>query len=284
KDKFKNIVEVRANNPQMLIDLENATIETLPDFIAKYETELAARNADLKKQKLQRDIFYTFLFHLGNIADQASLDNFKAKFPEYSKSIFAKADNKDFFVTGFNNVKSFSDFQRFYNRLLDDYQVIAQDYLIAVSAVKAETNLLKQVFDINAAISTVKKEYDLNELQKNIRTFKREASSFNLTLVLSYSLFFVTVALMLFFLLQNIFVNIKSNIGLIAGIGGLILLVIIGYLTASSDLSPVAVKMQATPNTMKWIGAGLFTAYLMLFGTIALIVATMIINSIKKTR
>ncbi|MCL2435466.1 MAG: hypothetical protein FWD09_04920, partial [Lentimicrobiaceae bacterium] len=41
KDKFKNIVEVRANNPQMLIDLENATIETLPDFIAKYETELA---------------------------------------------------------------------------------------------------------------------------------------------------------------------------------------------------------------------------------------------------
>jgi NADH:ubiquinone oxidoreductase subunit 6 (subunit J) len=140
------------------------------------------------------------------------------------------------------------------------------------------------VSDINAAISTVKKQYDLTELQKNIRTFKSEARNFNITLILSYLLFFVTCAVMLFFLLWNIFVNIKSNMGILMGIGVLILLVIIGYITASSELSPVMIKEGADPATVRWVGAGLFVGYSMFFGTIAVIVGTMIINAVKKNK
>ena len=284
KDKFKNIVEVKANNPQMLTDLENATVETLPAFIAKYEDDLVARNADLKKEKIQRDIFYTFIFHLGTTTNQEMLDNFKADFPKYSKSMFALANDKDYFINGFNKVNSFSEFQRYYDRLNADYQDVNQNYLQKVSALKAETSLLKQVGDINSAISTVKKEYDLKELQKSVKTFKSESGSFNFTLILSYILFFVTCAVMVIFLLWNTFANLKSNMGLLIGVGLLILLVIIGYITASSELSPVAIKQQAEPNTVRWVGAGLFTAYSMLFGTIAVIIVTIIINSIKKAK
>jgi len=281
KDKFKNIVEIRANNPQMLTDLANATIETLPDFVTKYQEDLTARNAELKALQKQRDIFYTFLFHLGNITNQEIFDKFKADFPNYSRSMFALADDRDFFINGFNKVNSFSEFQRYFERLSADYEVVRQNFLVKASAIKAETTLLKQVSDINSAISTVKKQYDLTELQRNIRTFKSEARNFNLTLVLSYFLFFVTCAVMLFFLLWNIFANIKSNMGILMGIGVLILLVIIGYVTSSSELSPVMIKEGADPTTVRWVGAGMFVGYSVFFGTIAVIVGTMIINAIK---
>jgi hypothetical protein len=282
KDKFKNIVEIRTSNPQMLIDLENATIETLPDFISKHQENLTARNAELKEEKLQRDIFYTFIFHLGNIINQETFDNFKAKFPEYSRSMFALANDPQYFINGFNAVNSFADFHHYFERLNANYQVVNQNYLRRLNAVKAETNLLKQVSDINAVISTVKKEYDLKELQKSIRTFKGEARNFNLTLILSYFLFFTTCAVMLVFLLWNTFANLKSNIGLLIGIGVLILLIIIGYATASSELSPVMIKEGADATTARWVGAGLFVGYSMLFGTIAIIVGTMIFNAIKR--
>jgi len=284
KDKFRNIVEVRANNPQMLTDLANVTLETLPDFITKYETGLIARNADLKKEKKQRDIFYTFSYHLGTLFDEETFNNFKAKFPEYSKSMFAIANKKDYFVNGFSKINSYSEFQNYYDNLLVDYDVIAQQYLKRVSAVKAETTLLKQVSDINSAISIVKKQYDLSELQKNIKTFKSESIQFNLALNLSYILFFATCVLMLVFLLWHTLKNLKSNMGLLVGVGGLILLVIIGYLIASPELSPVAIKQGATSNTVKWIETGLYAAYIMLFGTIAIIVGIMIINALKKAK
>jgi len=282
KDKFKNIVEIRTSNPQMLINLENATIETLPDFISKHQEDLTVRNVELKKEKVQRDIFYTFIFHLGNIINQETFDKFKANFPGYSKTMFALADDPNYFINGFNNVSSFSDFQHYFERLNADYEVVSQNYLRRLNAVKAETNLLKQVSDINAAISTVKREHDLKELQRDIRTFRAEARNFNLTLILSYLLFFTTCAVMLIFLLWNTFANLKSNIGLLIGIGALILLIIIGYATASSELSPVMIKEGADAGTVRWVGAGLFVGYSMLFGTIAIIVGTMIFNAIKK--
>jgi hypothetical protein len=284
KDKYKVIVEIKSSNPQMLIDLESATIETLPEFISKYQDDLAARNANLKAEKKQRDIFYTFIYHLGNINNQQSFDAFKAGFLKYSNNLFAASDKKDYLISSFNSVTSFADFQRFFDNLKTDYNVVNQDYLVRVSAVKAETSLLKQVSDINAAISVVKKQYDLADLQKSTNTFKSESGSFNFTLILSYLLFFITCATMLVFLLWHTFANLKSNMGLLIGVGALILLVVVGYFTASDELSAVAIKQQAEPNTVKWIGAGLFVAYAMFFGTIAVIVITMIINSLKKAK
>jgi hypothetical protein len=284
KDKYKNIVEVKASNPQMLNDLVTATPDNLPAFISKYEADLATRNAELKSDKKQRDIFYTFIYHLSNVTNPEALDHFKAGFADYSKSLFTQALKKDYFISGFNNVKSFADFQRFLDNLTNDYQAINQNYLIKVSSIKAETSLLKQVQDINAAISTVKKQFDLTELQKNVTTFRSEAGYFNFTLILSYLFFFGTCAIMLIFLLWHTFANLKSNMGLLVGIGLLVLLVIVGYATASSELSPVMIKEKAEPDTVRWVGAGLFVGYSLFFGTIAVIIVTMIINSLKKAK
>jgi hypothetical protein len=284
KDKFLNTIEIKANNPQMLTDLADATVETLPNFITKYEENLSTRNADLKKQKNQRDIFYTYIFHLQEIADQESLDNFINNFPEYSKSMFTGADNKDYYINGFNKIKTYPDFQTYYIKLKADYNNVNQDYLIQATAVKAEMNLLKQVNDINAAISVTKKQYDLTELQKSVKSYKTEYREFNITMNLFYLLFFVTFAAMIIFLLWNVFINIKSNIGLLAGIGVMVLLVIIGYIVSSPELTSSAIKMQLDTNNVKWIGAGLFTFYCAFFGTIAAIVISIILNAIKKAK
>ena len=284
KDKFDNTIEIRANNPQMLNDLENATVETLPNFITKYEDDLTTRNADLKKQKIQRDIFYTFLYHLGEVVDQESLDVFKAKFPEYSKSMFASANNKDYYINGFNKVKNYSNFESYLKSLQNDYAQVNQDYLVVATAVKAETTLLKQVSDINAAVSVTKKQFDLNELQKSISSFKSGATQFNITLNISYFLFIVTFGVMLVFLLWNVFVNIKSNFTLLLGVIALVVLLFIGYFIASPELTPVAIKEKIEPSTMKWIGAGLFAFYCAFFGAIATILITLVHGSIKNSK
>jgi NADH:ubiquinone oxidoreductase subunit 3 (subunit A) len=284
KDKFTNTTEIKANNPQMLTDLVNATVETLPDFIAKYEEDVAIRNADLKKEKLQCNIFYTFIYHLEEVVNQETFENFKSKFPEYSLSMFVSANDKDYFIKGFDKVKNYSDFQSYYANLKEDYYVARQNYLVKTSAVKAELAILKQVGDINAAVSVSKKQYDLSELQKSTKSFKSEAAQFNLTMNLFYLLFFVTFAAMIIFLLWNVVVNIKSNFGLLAGVGLLVVLLILGYIFSTSELAPSAIKMQLDSGNVKWIGAGLFTFYCAFFGTIAVIVISLILNAIKKVK
>jgi len=84
--------------------------------------------------------------------------------------------------------------------------------------------------------------------------------------------------------LWGIFVNIKGNIGMLIGVGLLVLLVIIGYLTSSSELSTSAIKMQLDANNVKWIGSGLFTFYCIFFGAIAAILTTVVFNAIKKAK
>jgi hypothetical protein len=284
KDKFFNTTEIQANNPQMLTDLANATAETLPDFVAKYEEDIAKQNAELKNEKLQCNIFYTFIYHMEEIVNQETFDNFKSGFSEYAISMFASANNKDVLVAGFNKVKDYNDFLSYFTMLKADYNIVRQDYLQKASVVKAETNLLKQVSDINAAVSFTKKDYDLTELQKNTKTYKSEAVQFNITMNLFYLLFFVTFAAMIIFLLWGVVSNIKSNIGLLAGVGLLVLLLILGYLFASPELTPAGIKKQMDSGNMKWIGAGLFTFYCAFFGTIAVIVITLILNAIKKVK
>ncbi|MDR2973021.1 MAG: hypothetical protein LBU83_14045 [Bacteroidales bacterium] len=282
QDQFFNTVSVKTNNPQMLTDLQNATAETLPAFVSNYQEIISTSNAELKKQKNQIDIFYTFVYKLRDIIDKETFDSFKAKFPEYAKSLFASADNKDDLINGFNKVNDFSEFQSYYSKLKTEYTIVRQNYLIKSSNIKSETNLLKQINDIASLVNSDKKQNELSGFQKSIKSFQTESMEFNITMNIFYFLFFVTVIVMLFFLLWNIFVNIKSNVSLLAGVGVLLLLVIIGYLISTSELPPVAKQLDV--STVKWINAGLFTFYCMFFGTITAIVVTLILGVIKKIR
>ena len=284
KDKFDTIVEIKKNHPQMISDLVNTTVETLPTFVSKYEIELSTRNEALINHKIQRDIFYTFIFHLKDITNEETFNNFKTGFKKYSKSMFALSNDKEYFINGFNSIHSFSEFQSYYKKLNLDYEAVRQNYLKAANLLKAEKNLLKQVSDIHSSISITKKQFDLNELQKDIRSYKIGSLQFNITLNLFYILFVIAIIAVIVFLLWNIFVNLKSSIGLLAGISILALLVIIGYWVSSSELSPVAMKLQETPTTVKWVGAGLFTFYCVFFGTIITIIFTLIYTTIKKAK
>jgi NADH:ubiquinone oxidoreductase subunit 6 (subunit J) len=198
--------------------------------------------------------------------------------------MFAKAEDKDYFINGFNKMKTYSDFESYYKSLKADYSEVHQKYLTNAAIVKAEMNILKQAGDINMAISVNKKQHDLNELQKSVKSYKTESTEFNITMNLFYLLFFATFVIMILFLLWNVLTNIKSNIGMLAGIGVLVLLVILGFAMASPELTPAAVKEQLDANNMKWVGAGLFTFYCMFFGTIAAILVSLILNAVKKVK
>jgi magnesium-transporting ATPase (P-type) len=198
--------------------------------------------------------------------------------------MFAKADNKEYFITGFNKMKSYSDFESYYKALKTDYEPVRNNYLANAAVLKAEMSIMKQAGDINMAISVNKKQYDLTELQKNIKSYKTESFEFNFTMQLFYLLFFATFIAMILFLLWNVFINIKGNIGMLVGVGVMVLFVIIGYIIASPELTPVAIRENLDASGMKWVGAGLFSFYCIFFGTIAAIVGTIILDAIKKVK
>ena len=283
-DKFYYILEIKDNNPKMIADLKNVTVGSLPDLILEYERMITNRNDELKEQKIQRNIFNTFIFHLSEITNQETFINFKNNFPEYSKSMFVLADNTDYFVSGFNKVNSYVDFLPYFNKLKAEYENVKKSYLKKASLLRAETNLLKQVRDINASTSVTKKQNDLNELVYNISAYQAGVAKINSFMNLTYLLLLISIFTVLFFLIWNVVVNFRSSIGLLAGFCVLVLLLITGYFTSSSDLSPVAVKVQESANSVKWIGAGLFTFYCVFFGTLAAIIFTLIHSSIKNSK
>jgi len=106
----------------------------------------------------------------------------------------------------------------------------------------------------------------------------------DISLYLTYLLLVVSVAAMLFFLGWGIKANFKKSKGLLVGISVLILCVLVGYLTASSELSSIAVRLKETPTSVRWIGAGLFTFYCVFFGTFAAIVFTLVYSAFKNKR
>jgi NADH:ubiquinone oxidoreductase subunit 6 (subunit J) len=106
----------------------------------------------------------------------------------------------------------------------------------------------------------------------------------DISLYLTYFLLVVSIAALLFFLGWGIKANIKKSKGLLIGISVLIFCVLVGYLTASSELSSIAVRLRETSNSVRWIGAGLFTFYCVFFGTVAAIVFTLIYSAFKNKR
>ncbi|MDR0205821.1 MAG: hypothetical protein LBI45_00955 [Bacteroidales bacterium] len=106
----------------------------------------------------------------------------------------------------------------------------------------------------------------------------------DISLYLTYLLLVVSVAAMLFFLGWRVKANFRKSKGLLIGISVLIFCVLVGYLTASSELSSIAVRLRETPTSVKWIGAGLFSFYCVFFGTFAAIVFTLLYTAFKNKR
>lgn len=281
KDKYYATLQVKECHPEMITDLQKATPEALPQYVDKYQALIDSTETLVNQKDLQRNIFYTFISHLSELQD-TTFEAFKNDFPRYSSILFKKADNKDYYVNGFNNVKSFDQLSDYINTLKADYESVKQDYLVSAAELKQMKEVVKWSSDINAAISVEKKQHDLSQLQDEVVGFQKQAKLINITVNLIYVLAFLTIALLLFFAIRGIVSDFKSSMGMLLGVVALIVVFLIGYFVSPDVHGPSAVKENLMPSTIKLVGAGAITTYVVFFGAILSIFATIIINAFKK--
>lgn len=281
KDKYYATLQVKECHPEMITDLQKATPEALPQYVDKYQALIDSTETLVNQKDLQRNIFYTFISHLSELQD-TTFEAFKNDFPRYSSNLFKKADNKDYYVNGFYNVKSFDQLSDYINTLKADYESVKQDYLVSAAELKQMKEVVKWSSDINAAISVEKKQHDLSQLQDEVVGFQKQAKLINITVNLIYVLAFLTIALLLFFAIRGIVSDFKSSMGMLLGVVALIVVFLIGYFVSPDVHGPSAVKENLMPSTIKLVGAGTITTYVVFFGAILSIFATVIINAFKK--
>jgi hypothetical protein len=269
----------------MIKDVTSLKIETLPDFVKKYETQLTETTANLKKESLQRDIFYTYITSLKEIKDnQEAFDAYVSAFPQYSSKLFKEAKNSTYYTDGFAKIKTIQDLPVYIKTLETEYTVVKQEYLIKNDNLKAAQSILNKVQEINSFNSKNKKEIDLKAYIVDIKDFTTQSIYINYAIYFSYIVFFLTLALLVVFFIYQMVKNFKSSIGGILGIVAILIIAIIGYFVSSGELTEKAIELEVSSSQMQWIGSGLIVFYVLFFGTLLMIVGSMIMNTIKKYR
>jgi hypothetical protein len=280
KENYIQAQEVKAQAPEMVAEFETATLETLPSVIEKNQKETQERSENLKKVQMEKDILYTYLQDLKNL-DENSFETYKANFPERSAALFAKSENKQKYVDGFNKVQTYKDLEGYVEEVNKDYSDLKQQYLVERNYIKAANGLITRADGINNTASASKKEAEFDNFQSDLKSFDKSAKLQNFFIVLTYILLIGAAALMLFFLLANMVANFKTSYKILVGVVLLVLAFFIGYLVGTPTLSPSAIKAGMTGSGYKMVNAACFTVYVCLFGAIFAIIASMIMNAVK---
>ncbi len=280
KDNYIQAQEVRAQSPQLVADLETATVESLPTVIEKYQKETQARSENQRSAQLEKDILYTYLQDLKNL-DENTFETYKAKFPERSAALFAKSENKQEYVDGFNKVNTYKDLEGYVEKVNEDYTAVKQAYLVERNYIKSTNALLGTADKINLTASASKKAADLETFQSDLKSFAKSAKLQNIFIVLTYVLGIGALALMVFFLLTNMITNFKTSYKILLGLVLLVVTFFIGYLVGTPTLSPSAIKAGMTSSGYKMVNAAVFTVYVCLFVAIVSIIVTLIMNAVK---
>ena len=280
KDSYIQVQDVKAQSPQMVVDFETATVQTLPAVIEKYQKETADRNEKQKDLQMEKDILYTYLQDLKNL-DENSFEAYKAKFPERSAALFAKSQNKQKYVDGFNKVKSFKDLDGYIEEVNADYTQIKQDYLVERNYIKSANALINKAVAIDGNASESKKASEMEAFQTDLKSFGKSAKLQNFFILLTYILGVGAFALMVFFLVANMVTNFKTSYKILVGLLLLVVTFFIGYLVGTPTLSPSAIKAGMTGSGYKMVNAAVFTVYVCLFVAIASIIVTLIMNAVK---
>ena len=280
KDSYIQVREVNALTPEMVSDFETATVESLPSVIEKYQKENQTRSENLKKVQLEKDILYTYLQDLKSL-DENTFEAYKAKFPERSAALFAKSENKQKYVDGFNAVQTYKDLENYVEDVNKDYAALKQEYLIERNYIKSANALVGRADGINNTASANKKAADLETFQSDLKSFGKSASLQNFFIVLVYILFIGALALMVFFLLTNMIANFKTSYKILLGLVLLVVAFFIGYLVGTPTLSPSAIKAGMTSSGYKMVNAATFTVYVCLFVAVISIIVTLIMNAVK---
>lgn len=284
KDKYYAVSQTKESNPEIIAELENATIESLPEFINANNVLLDSIEQQLNAEELQKDIFYTYLRSIEALDNEQKFNDFKANFPAFSESLFAKSNQKEQFIEGFNALANYDALFDYKTTLKKDYDVCKQSYLQKNKEFKALKSIVKLVSDINAAKSVDKKKFDLNNFQNEIKSFGSQASLINVVVYIIYALFIAALVMLLAFVVYHLFTNSNTSKVALFGILGLIVIVIVCYFISPAELSQSAIKEQLTPNAFKWIGSAVLTTYILVIAVILSIVGTAIAGVIKKNR
>lgn len=280
KESYIQVQEVKAQTPQMVTDFETATVQTLPNVIEKYQKETAERSEKQKDVQMEKDILYTYLQDLKNL-DENSFETYKANFPQRSAALFAKSQNKQKYVDGFNKVQSFKDLDKYIEEVNADYAQIKQDYLVERNYIKSANALINKAVAIDDNASESKKASEMESFQTDLKSFGKSARLQNFFIVLTYILGIGALALMLFFLLANMITNFKTSYKILVGLLFLVVTFFIGYLVGTPTLSPSAIKAGMTGSGYKMVNAACFTVYVCLFVAVASIIVTLIMNAVK---
>jgi hypothetical protein len=280
KENYIQTQEVKAKTPEMVSDLETATVESLPSVIEKYKEMNAESAKKQKEDQIQKDILYTYLQDLKNL-DENSFEGYKAKFSERSAGLFAKCDDKQKYVDGFNSVNTYKDLDAYTEKINKEYNEVKQNYLLERNYVKSANALINRADAINNTASAAKKTADLESFQSDLKSFGKSASLQNFFIILTYILGIGALALMVFFLLTNMIANFKTSYKILLGLLLLVVAFFIGYLVGTPTLSPSAIKAGMTGSGYKMVNAAVFTVYVCLFGAILAIIVSLIMNAVK---
>ncbi len=280
---YKEALTVNDANPEMIAALEATTPESLPAFVDQYRTEGMTLSENLKAHQLQKDILYTYITELQELKEE-TFPEYQANFANHSKSLFAKAENAQAYIDGFNKVADFKGLDKYISQLESEYNVIKQDFIQEKTYNKAFNSLVNKADAVNQVVSENKKAEDLGTLQANVKQYLSNGKLLNIIMTLAYILFFINIALLLIFALKAIFTNIKSSYKIIVALAIVAIVVILGYVFASSEMTPSAIKMQLTPQIVKRIGMGMFVVYVAFFGAIIAIIYSAISSAIKNRK
>lgn len=283
KDAFSQARLVQAENPAMMADLSSATPESLPDVVTKYQGDMKNLNDSLKGVQLQKDILYTYLQDLKSL-DENNFEQYKADFPTRAEGLFAKCDKKQEYVDGFNAVNSFKDLEGYLRKIENEYASLKQSYLEGCTYMKAANSLVSRADMINATASANKKAADLEDMQKDLKSFKSSSKLQTLFMIIGYCLGGLTLFLLLYFALVKMFKEFKSSYKILIVLALFALVVFIGYIIGSSVLSPSAIKMGLSVTGFKMVNAACFTVYVCLLGALLAILVTGIMSAVKNRR
>ncbi len=280
KVEYIQTQEVRAQSPQQVADLQTATLESLPSVIEKYQKENQERNENLKSVEMEKDILYTYLQDLKNL-DEDNFEAYKANFSQRSAALFAKSENKDKYVQGFNGVNTYKDLEGYVEEVNKDYTAIKQSYLTERNYIKSSNALINKAAMINDNASASKKASDFEAFQNDLGSFGKSAKLQNFFILLTYILGLGAAFLMVFFLLKNMISNFKTSYKILVGLLFLVIAFFIGYVVGTPTLSPSAIKAGMTGSGYKMVNAAVFTVYVCLFVAIISIIVTLIMNAVK---
>lgn len=283
KDGYAQVQTVKSHNPQLLSDIQTATPESLPGLVTKYQAGLAAYGDSLKKVQMQKDILYTYLQELKGL-DENSFADYKTGFSAHSAVLFAKCDNKDAYINGFNAIGSFANLESYTGKIESEYDVLKQNYLLDRDYLKAANSLVSKADLINSTASANKKTADLKDLQDDIRSFGTNASFQTAFIYIAYVLLAITVLLMVVFAVAKIVRNFRTSYKILVVLALAAVIVFIGYLLGSPDLSSSAIKMGMSVTGYRMVNAGCFIVYIALLCAVLAIVVTSVMNAIKNRR